>query len=169
MTNPCFPLRRSFLLLLMLSQFSSSFYLHKSKHLALTLGIVEHIALPRLNMNLYIDIIYKINHWKMNLFANSCIFLCVDYQTLLLWDYYPCELDKYVDHIVFMFLTYYLWKVLLEWFNLFIHCFLAINYRQLFSISSFTSFDLHYYLDQVCVGCMSHQKLFVITYLLEDE
>ena len=40
---------------------------------------------------------------------------------------------------------------------------------QLFSISSFASFDLHYYLDQVCVGCMSHKKLFVITYLLEDE
>ena len=62
MTNPFFPLRRAFLLLLMLSQFSSSFYLHKTKHLVLTLGIVGHIALPRLNMNLYIDIIYKINH-----------------------------------------------------------------------------------------------------------
>ena len=86
----------------MLSQFSSFFYLHKSKHLVLTLGIVEHIALPRLNMNLYIDFIYKINYWKLKLFANSYIFLCVDSQTLLLWNYYPCELDKYVDHIVFM-------------------------------------------------------------------
>ena len=103
MTNPCFPLRRAFLLLLMLSQFSSSFYLH----LVLTLGIVEHIALPRLNMNLYIDIIYKISRWKLKLFANSYIFLCVDCQTRLSWNYYPCELVKYVDHIVFMSLTYY--------------------------------------------------------------
>ena len=69
MTNPCFPLRRAFLLLLMLSQFSSSFYLHKSKHLTLTPGIVEPIALLRLNMNLYIDIIYKINRWKLKLFC----------------------------------------------------------------------------------------------------
>ena len=71
MANPCFPLRRTFLLLLMLSRFFSSFYLHKSKHLALTLGIVEHIALPRLNMNLYIDIIYKISRWKLKIFANA--------------------------------------------------------------------------------------------------
>ena len=83
MTNPCFPLRRAFLLLLMLSQFSSSFYLHKSKHLVLTLGIVEHITLSRLNMNLYIDFIYKISRWKLKLFANAYIFLCVDSQTLL--------------------------------------------------------------------------------------
>ena len=53
--------------------------------------------------------------------------------------------------------------------QLFIHCFLAINYIQLFCISSFTSYALHYYLDKDYVGCMSHQKLFVITYLLEDE
>ena len=82
--------------------FPFSFYLHKSKHLVLTLGIVEHIALLRLSMNLYIDIIYKINRWKLTLFANSYIFLFVDSQTLLVWNYYPCELDKYVDHIVFM-------------------------------------------------------------------
>ena len=126
----------------------------------MTLGIVEHITLSRLNMNIYIDFIYKISRWKLKLFANSYIFLCVDSQTLLSWNYYPCELVKYVDHIIFMSLTYYLWKVLLELFNLVIHCFLAINYRQLFCISSFTSYALHYYLDQDCIGCMSHQKLF---------
>ena len=85
MTNPCFPLRRAFLLLLMFSPFSSSFYLHKSKHLGLTLGIVEHTALSRLSMNLYIDFIYKISRWKLKLLANAYIFLCVDSQTLLSW------------------------------------------------------------------------------------
>ena len=53
MTNPCFSLRRAILLLLMLSQFSSSFYLHQSKHLALTLGIIDHIALSDNNESLY--------------------------------------------------------------------------------------------------------------------
>ena len=108
----------------------------------------------RSNMNLYIDFIYKISRWKLMFFANTYIFLCVDSQTLLLWNHYLRELVQYVGHIAFMYLTYYLWKVLLEWFNLVIHCFLAIK------------FDLHYYLDQVCVGCMSHQKLFVIHNLL---
>ena len=44
MTNPYFLLRWAFLLLLMLSEFSSSFYLHQIKHLALTLGIIDHNA-----------------------------------------------------------------------------------------------------------------------------
>ena len=91
--------------------------------------------------------------WNLHLF-------CFDSQTLLSWNYYLWELIKYVGHIAFMSLTYYLWKVLLKWFNLVIHCFLSINYRKLFWIISFTSYALHYYLDQDYVGCMSHQKLF---------
>ena len=100
-------------------------------------------CIVRLNMNLYIDFVYKISRWKLKLFSNTYIFLCVDSQTLLSWNHYLWKLVNYVGHIAFMSLTYYLLKVLLEWFNLVIHCFLAINYTQLFCITSFTSYALH--------------------------
>ena len=162
MTNPCFPLRRAFLLLLRLSQFFFSFYIHQSKHLALTLGIIKHIALSRLSMNLYIDFLYKISRWKLKLFANSYIFLCVDSQTLLSWNYYLCELIKYVYHIAFMSLTYYLWKVFclndLTW--------LFIAFLLSTMDNCFVSLHSH---PMLYITILITQNYFVITYLLEDE
>ena len=136
MTNPCFPLRRAFLLLLNVESVFLFLLSPPKQTYSIDPGYHWSYCIVRLNMNLYIDFIYKISRWKLKLFANTYIFLCVDSQTLLSWNHYLWELVKYVGRIAFMSLTYHLWKVLLEWFNLVIHCFLAINYRQLFCISS---------------------------------
>ena len=69
MTNPCFPLRRAFLLLLMLSQFFFSFYLHQIKHIALTLGIIDHIA-----SQIKHESLYWLCRLKLKLFAKTYIF-----------------------------------------------------------------------------------------------
>ena len=131
MTNPCFPLRRAFLLLLNVESVFLFLLSPPKQTYNIDPGYHWSYCIVRLNMNLYIDFIYKISRWKLKLFANTYIFLCVDSQTLLSSNHYIWELVKYVGHIASMSLTYYLWKILLEWFNLVIHCFLAINYRMI--------------------------------------
>ena len=112
-------------------------------------------CIVRLNMNLYID--FTVGSWSFLLKLTSSLFWFSNtfaMELLPLWINQICGSHFFhVFNVLFM-------KVLLEWFNLVIHCFLAINYKQLFCITSFTSYALHYYLDQDCVGCMSHQKLF---------
>ena len=64
MINPCFPLRRSFLLLYVESVFL--FILStQSKLVTLTLGAVDYIAYLCLIMILYVDFIYKISMLKV--------------------------------------------------------------------------------------------------------
>ena len=64
MINPCFPLRRAFLLLYGESVFLL-FVSTQSKLATLTLGAVDYIASLCLIMILYVDFIYQINMLKV--------------------------------------------------------------------------------------------------------
>ena len=64
MINPCFPLRRAFLLLYVESVFLF-FLTTQSKLATLTLGVVDYIASFCLIMILYVEFIYNISMLKV--------------------------------------------------------------------------------------------------------
>ena len=155
MTNPCFPLRRAFLLLLMLSQFSFFLLSPPNKTYSIDPGYHWSYCIVRLDMNLYID--FTVGGWSFLVILSSSLFW---FSNTFIIELLTLRINQLCGSQCFHVFNVLLWNVLLEWFNLVIHCFLAINYRQLLRITSFTSYTLHYYLDHDCVGCISHQKLF---------
>ena len=160
MTNPCFPLRRAFLLLFMLSQFSFSLSIYSKRTCKTNPGCSWFYYIFMLNH----DSLCWLYPWDKHFESwsnteNLHLPLCW-LQTLLTRKYYLetyllCQsLYFHVSKVQFMkgfYLDNSIWLLIVCFTSTIDNCFGSLY---------FTSWALHYYLDQDYVGSMSHKKIF---------